>query len=300
MNQMAPIVTNLDIDLARTFVAICETGNFTRAAERVFRSPSAVSLQVKKLEDLLDRPLFRRETRSVELTSDGEYMLGFARKMLKLNDDVLSHFRRPVMEGRVRFGAPNDSGVFAVPEILKRFASTHPHVEVEVRLDTSAELRRRCVARELDVALFTCEEGGSLPVREVHTEMLVWVGLKNGCAVTRDPLPLALAEHGCFWRSLALEALDRAGLDYRIAYSSEQCQAQIAAVEADLAIAALPASVLSPRLVRLDGPGGLPPLGTYRVDMMTREEAGPVAAALAEHIAESFREHAGQGVRLFA
>ena len=300
MNQMAPIITNLDIDLARTFVAICETGNFTRAAERVFRSPSAVSLQVKKLEDIVGRPLFRRETRSVELTVDGQYLLGFARKMLKLNDETLDYFRRPVMEGRVRFGAPNDAGVFAVPQILRRFASTHPHVEVEVRLDTSAELKRRCVAGELDVALFTCEEGGGLPVREVHTEMLVWVGLKNGCAVTRDPLPLALAEQGCFWRSQALDALDRVGLDYRIAYSSEQCQAQIAAVEADLAIAALPASVLSPRLVRLDGPGGLPALGTYRVDMMIRDGSGPVAEALGDHIAESFRERSGQGERLFA
>ncbi|MCQ0987473.1 LysR substrate-binding domain-containing protein [Jiella marina] len=300
MNQMAPVVTNLDIDLARTFVAICETGNFTRAAERVFRSPSAVSLQVKKLEEIVGRELFRRETRSVELTPEGEYMLGFARKVLKLNDEAMSYFRRPVMEGRVRFGAPNDSGVFAVPEILQRFASTHPHVEVEVRLDTSSELRRRCSLGELDVALFTCEEGHGLPVREVHTEMLVWVGLKNGCAATRSPLPLALAEQGCFWRSQALESLDRAGLDYRIAYSSEQCQAQIAAVEADLAVAALPASVLSPRLVRLDGPGGLPPLGSYRVDMMTREGAGPVAEALAEHVAESFRERSGQGMRLFA
>ncbi|MBP0614791.1 LysR substrate-binding domain-containing protein [Jiella mangrovi] len=300
MNQMAPVISNLDIDLARTFVAICETGNFTRAAERVFRSPSAVSLQVKRLEEIVGRPLFRRETRAVDLTVDGEHLLGFARKMLKLNDDAMSYFRRPVIEGRVRFGAPNDSGVFAVPEILKRFASTHPHVEVEVRLDTSSELRRRCVAGELDVALFTCEEGFGLPVREVHTEMLVWVGLKNGCAATRDPLPLALAGHGCSWRSLALDSLDRAGLEYRVAYSSEQCQAQIAAVEADLAIAALPASVLSPRLVRLDGPGRLPAIGTYRVDLMTREGSGPVAEALAEHVAENFRECASHGARLFA
>ncbi|MBO0663446.1 LysR family transcriptional regulator [Jiella sp. MQZ9-1] len=300
MNQLAPVVANLDVDLLRTFVAICETGNFTRAAERVFRSPSAVSLQVKKLEDLVGRPLFRRETRSVELTIDGECLLGFARKLLRLNDEALEHFRRPVMEGRVRFGAPDDSGIFAIPEILKRFASTHPQVEVEVRLDTSDELRRRCLAGDLDVVLFTCENGFGLPVRPVHTEMLVWVGMKNGCAAMHDPLPLAVAEHGCFWRSLALSALQQAGLDYRIAYSSGQCQAQIAAVEADLAVAALPTSVLSPRLVRLDGVGGLPPIGTYRVDMLTRDGAGPVAEALAEHVAASFGERTGQNLRLFA
>lgn len=300
MNQMTPVVTNLDIDLARTFVAICETGNFTRAAERVFRSPSAVSLQVKKLEEIVGRPLFRRETRVVELTVDGEYLLGFARKMLTLNDAALDYFRRPAMEGRVSLGAPYDAGIFAIPLILKMFASTHPHVDVDVRLESSGDLRRLALEGEIDVALMATEESPGFRAVEAHCEPLVWVGLRNGCAPTRDPLPLALANQGCIWRSAALDALDKAGRPYRVAYTSRNCQAQIAAVEADLAIAPLPISVVSQKLVRLDRTQDLPPLGDYRVYLMSREGAGPVAEALSAHVMASFRERSGQGARIFA
>ena len=300
MNVLSPPVTNLDIDLARTFVAICETGNFTRAAERVFRSPSAVSLQVKKLEETVGRPLFRRETRSVELTADGEYLLGFARKMLKLNDDTMAYFNTPPMEGRVSLGAPYDAGVFAIPLILKMFASTHPHVEVDVRLESSSELRRQCSDGSTDVALLATDEHPGYQAVEAHTESLVWVGLRNGSAMLRDPLPLALADQGCVWRSAALDALDKEGRSYRVAYSSKNCQAQIAAIEADLAIAPLPISVVSQRLVRIDTQGRLPPLGNYRVYLMTREGAGPVAEALRDHVLASFREISDRGARIFA
>ncbi|TFF18735.1 LysR family transcriptional regulator [Jiella endophytica] len=300
MNQMLPAIGNLDIDLARTFVAICETGNFTRAAERVFRSPSAVSLQVKKLEETFGRPLFRRETRSVELTVDGEFFLGYARKMLRLNDEVVEYFRKPPIEGRVSLGAPYDAGIFAIPLILKMFASTHPHVDVDVRLESSGELRRQCLAGEIDVALMATDEHPGFLAVEAHSEPLAWIGLRNGSAARREPLPLALADQGCLWRAAALDALDKAGAAYRVAYTSKNCQAQIAAVEADLAIAPLPVSVVSQRLVRLDTPGGLPPLGNYRVYLMNREGAGPVADALREHVLASFREIAGRGARIFA
>ncbi|MEX6504892.1 LysR substrate-binding domain-containing protein [Jiella sp. M17.18] len=300
MSRTAPALPNLDIDLARTFVAICETGNFSRAAERVFRTPSAVSLQVKKLEEIAGRELFRRETRSVELTGDGEHLLGYARKLLRLNDEAMAFFRKPEIEGKVAFGAPYDAGIFAIPAILKRFAATHPHVQVDVRLDSSRELRRRCAGGEIDVALLATDDHPGFLAEEVHSEALVWIGLKNGAAALRDPLPLALADQGCTWRGAALAALDAAGIGYRVAYSSENCQAQIAAVEADLAIAPLPVSVVSRTLARLDGRHGLPSLGSYRVYMMRREAAGPVADALAAHVSEHFRAASGRGTRIFA
>ena len=108
----------IDLDLARTFVAICDSGNFSKAAERVHRTPSAVSLQVKRLEDMLGRALFRREARSVVLTADGEMLLGYARRLLALSDEAMAHFVLPPMEGKVRLGAPFDSGVIAIPAIL--------------------------------------------------------------------------------------------------------------------------------------------------------------------------------------
>ncbi|HDZ74796.1 MAG TPA: LysR family transcriptional regulator [Aurantimonas coralicida] len=300
MSRPLASLPNLDIDLARTFVAICESGNFSRAAELVHRTPSAVSLQVKKLEDMVGRALFRREPRAVVPTGDGEMLLGYARRLLRLNDEAMARFLVPQIEGRVSFGAPNDSGIFAIPGILKRFASTHPQVAVDVRLDCSAELRRRCAAGELDVAIVSCGEKPNSSSEEIYSEALVWIGLRNGRAAEQTPLPLALADQGCSWRGRALDALDSVGRDYRIAYSSELCQGQIAAVEADLAIAPLPASVLSSTLVRLNDPERLPPLGSYRVFMMRRDGAGPAADALAQHVSESFRDLSDRQTRIFA
>lgn len=293
-------LAGLDLDVARTLVAICESGNFSRAAERVHRTPSAISLQVKKLEGLVGRELFVREARTVTPTRDGEILLGYARKLLRLNDEAMAHFRIPPMEGRVRFGAPYDAGVLSVPAVLARFATTHPQVEVEVRLGNSRDLRRRCLAGDLDVVLFACDDNGSLPVEQIRTEALVWVGLKQGRAVHRRPLPLALADPGCSWRAAALAALEAAGISYRVAYSSEHCQGQIAAVQADLAVAPLPLSVVAPPFERLDGVEGLPSLCEYGVYMMRRDGAGPVGDALADHVAASFREITGRGARIVA
>lgn len=291
-------MAHIDMDLARTFVAICDAGNFSRAAEQVGRTPSAVSLQVKKLEDLIGRTVFARDSRSVALTSDGEVLLTYARRLLSLNDEALAQFQVPPLEGLVRLGAPEDSGIIILPQILKRFAATHPHVEVEVRLGASVALEQRCRSGDLDVVIINGREVSSPLARHLHTESLVWVGLRHGRAASRTPLPLAVAEHGCPWRATALAELDKAGIPYRVAYSSEQCQGQIAAVHADLAVAALPASVVAPPLERLDGK--LPALEGFQMFLQTRDGAGPAAEALAEHVAENFRDRANQGLRIFA
>ena len=297
--SLSPNLPNLDMDLARTFVAIAEAGNFSRAAERVHRSASAISLQVKKLEELVGRELFRRDARSVELTPDGEVFLGYARRLLKLNDEAFTRFLVPSCEGTVRLGVPNDSGVIAIPDMLKRFAATHPKVEVSVWLDRTVELQRKCLSGDLDIAVLASDAAKDGP-DVVHTEPLVWIGARGGLAAETRPLPLALADHGCAWRATALAALDKAGIDYRVAYTSEFCQGQIAAVAADLAIAPLPLSVVSDNLVRLGEDRGLPSLGAYRMTLARREGAGPVAEALAEQVVESFRAISERGTRIFA
>ncbi|HEX2018658.1 MAG TPA: LysR substrate-binding domain-containing protein [Aurantimonas sp.] len=294
-----PAHPNLDIDLARTVVAIADTGNFSRAAERVHRSPSAISLQVKKLEDMVGRDLFRRDARSVALTPDGEIFLGYARRLLKLNDEAFTRFNEPACEGSVRLGVPNDAGTIAIPDILRRFAQTHPRVEVEVRLDRTAELERLCASGELDIAIYASDTAADGP-NVIHTEPLVWIGARGGMAAGTRPLPLALADHGCSWRAIALNALDKAGIDYRLAYRSEFCQGQIAAVAADLAVAPLPLSVVSENLVRLGPERGLPALGSYRMILARRDGAGIVADALADHVTASFQAIAERGTRLFA
>lgn len=296
---MSATLPNLDMDLARTMVAIADTGNFSRAAERVHRSPSAISLQVKKLEDMVGRALFRRDARHVALTPDGEVFLGYARRLLRLNDEAFTRFNAPSCEGSVRLGVPNDAGMIAIPDILRRFAETHPRVEVAVLLDRTVELERLCAAGEIDIAIHASETAADGP-NVIHTEPLVWIGARGGMAAETRPLPLALADHGCSWRAMALGALDRAGIDYRLAYRSEFCQGQIAAVAADLAIAPLPLSVVSDSLVRLGPERGLPALGSYRMTLARRNGAGPVVEALADHVAASFRAGGERGTRLFA
>lgn len=279
----------LDNDLLHTFVAITDTGSFTRAAQRVHRTTSAVSMQVKRLEETLGRTLFLREGRSVSLTPDGEALLGFGRRMLRINDEAVSRFLAPLIDGRVRFGAPDDFGTRFLPNILARFAATHPMVEVDVVLAPSLRLTAELDAGELDLTLVTA---GSSDTRTesgivVYSEPLVWAGLKGGRAQEEEPIRLALSSQGCAWRSTALAALDTAGTPYRIAYNSEHCQGQLAAILADLAIAPLPQSLVTPPYARVDARYGLPPLGSYQILPLKGTDIGPAAEALAEHVSES-------------
>src|SRR3990170_6441940 len=172
LNHPLPL---LDLDVLRTFVAIAETGSFTTAANAVFRTPSAVSMQIKKLEDILGRSVFARDARSVSLTTDGEMLLGYARRLLSINREVVSKFIIPDIVGVVRLGSPDDYGERVLPHVLKRFAQSHPSIAVDVVIDESANLRRRMDDRSLDISLFTFS-GRVAPVEAetLLTEPIVW------------------------------------------------------------------------------------------------------------------------------
>lgn len=288
----------LESDVLRTFVVIAETGSFTRAAERIFRTTSAVSMQIKRLEETLGQPLFLRQARAVSLTPAGETLLGYARRLLKLNQEAVGHFIAPRLSGRVRFGTPGDIGAQILPELLAAFARSHPAIEVDVQVGPSLEMLHRIDTGELDLCLISVGSAGEDDPRgeTIHSEPLVWAGRSGGLAVERNPLPLALASQTCCWRRQALDALDRAGLTYRIAYSSEQYAGQEAAMVADLAIAPFPLSLVRPPLVRLDH--GLPSLGYHQVKLVRGEGRSEPAEALAEQVIAAFerwRRERGMG-----
>lgn len=280
--------TLLETDLLKTFVTIAETGNFTVAAKRVYRTPSAVSMQVKRLEDMLGRALFTRHPRHVALNADGEAFLVHAREILRINDAALSRFRVPQLEGRVRFGAPDDFGMHHLPGILSRFASTHPLVEVEVLLSTSLRLTRKLEAGEIDMILTVSTPPPPAPAQLIHTEGLAWVGARDGMAFSKTPVPLAMSTHGCAWRAAALAALDRDGRPYRIAYTSETSAGQLAAVMADLAIAPLPLSLIADHHRRLTEKDGFSEIGPYQMWLQKAPEIGSAAQAFADHVRDSF------------
>jgi DNA-binding transcriptional LysR family regulator len=290
LNHPVPL---LDLDVLRTFVAIAETGSFTAAANAVFRTPSAVSMQIKKLEEILGRSVFSRDARSVTLTNDGEMLIGYARRLIALNREAVSKFIIPDISGVVRLGSPDDYGERVLPHVLKRFAQTHPAIAVDVVIDQSSNLRRRLADGGLDITLFTVCRNIPAEAEILLTEPIVWGGAKGGCAHMREPLPLSIWEEGCAWRSAALEALGRSGREYRIAYMSAHTAGQRSAILSDLAVAPLPKSFIGEEIVALGPEEGLPLLPTYNLAMIVAPDASAPVKAAADHIRatfESFRE----------
>ncbi|AGM41236.1 LysR family transcriptional regulator [Spiribacter salinus M19-40] len=281
----------LDIEVLRTFVAIAETGSFTRAAQQVFRTPSAVSMQIKRLEEMLGRALFVREPRQVHLTPEGETMLGYARQLLELNDEAVGQFLSPQVGGTVRLGAPDDLGTRVLPGVLSQFSRNYPAVQVNVRVGRSPDLMRRLDIGELDVVLMIAEAGQRPHARAeaIYREPLVWAGREGGVALQRTPLPLAVADRGCAWRQMALSSLNRSGLRYRIAYTCEHTGAQEAAVLQDIAITPFPRSLVkSPIRMIEEEEGGLSALGDYEVLLLRMPARGAAVEALVQHIIDHF------------
>lgn len=288
--EMQPLPL-LEIDVLRTFVAIADSGSFSAAAERVFRTPSAVSMQIKKLEEQLGSPLFLRDARSVSLTHGGETLLSYARRILALSNEAVSRFRMPEMKGVVRLGAPDDIGERFMPTILRRFAELYPAIMVDLTVDTSTQLRRRLQEQRLDLSLVNMAPGvTSVEGEVIHTEQLVWAGARCGTAHLRDPLPVSIWEDGCCWRADALARLDKDKRPYRIAYLSAHTMAQRAAVVADLAVAPLPRSYLTSDMVALGAKQGLPDLGSFQVRLMTGADASDPVKAVADSVRFAFSE----------
>ena len=282
----------LELDLLKTLVAIYETGNFSAAAEVVFRTPSAVSMQVKRIEELLGRPVFTRDSRSVILTEDGEMLLSHARRVLALNQQLVAKFITPEISGVVRLGAIDHATEQFLPMALRRFAETHPGVTVDVTVENS-ELQETLIRKnELDIAITTvCDatirENGA---EVLYWEDLVWAGLKCGVAAEQVPLPVSVWEEGCVWRRSALEGLEKQQRDYRITFKSAHIAGQKAGLAADLAIAPLPLSSCTGDIVALDESFGLPELPKYALGMLVAKNATPPVEAVADHFRAIFAD----------
>ncbi len=228
----------LDADVLRTFVAIAETGSFTRAAEEVHKTQSAVSMQMKKLEEQVGRPLFERAGRSIRLSRDGLRLLDYAQRLVRLNQEAVAAFTDPQLQGSVMLGLPDDYDRL-LPPVLSAFARTHPHVELAVQCLGSVDLKAEVDKGTIDIAIVTlCDI--TAPGHVVRQEKLHWVAGQGHGAYLCTPLPLAVGPQNCIWRRSAMEALDRAGIGWRIAYSSSSATALCSAVTAGLAVAILP------------------------------------------------------------
>jgi DNA-binding transcriptional LysR family regulator len=248
----------LDHTLLRTFLACVDAMSFSRAATRVHKSPATVSMQIQRLEDRIGKPLFVRDTRNLALTRTGEELEGYARRILRLHDEAVEAFRQPEMEGTVTIGAPDDYIAAMLPNVLRRFASLFPRVELNVVCAQSTALLPQVEDGEIDLAIVT--RTGGTEGRLIRREPMVWISSRDGQALERDPLPVALYEPGSQARTVALAALGRSGLRYRSAYSSFSHSALVTLVEAGLAVAAVVQMAVPPTVERVDHDSRLPAL----------------------------------------
>lgn len=278
---------NLDSDLLRTFVAIADSGSFTGAAKAVSRTQSAVSMQIKRLEQTIGSPLFVRAGRSISLTTDGESLLGYARRILRLQDQALARLAEPSMAGRVRIGAPDDYVTQFMPGILARFAGSHPNVQVGLHCEPSAVLNNQLDSDELDLALVTTSPRYADSVA-VRNEPVIWATSAKHEVHQEDPLRLALFQPPCILREWALSALDDIGRPYRVAYVSPSQAGLFAAVQAGLAVTPLGRSWMPPGFRELGAADGFPQLPNLGITLeRSQHRRAPAVDALADHIIES-------------
>lgn len=284
-----------DLDVLRTFVTGVELGSFARAADRLGRSTSAVSAQLKKLEEQAGTPVLRKSGRGMALTESGETMLAYARRLLELNDEAAAALHGAELEGAVRLGLQEDFGESLLTDVLGRFARAHPRVKVEVRIARNAELLERVGSGRLDLAL-AWEAGMTTPHTErIGTLPLRWIdGAGAGSNWPRkdgEPLPLVMLDAPCIMRTAATTALDRANIPWRIAFTSASLAGTWAAVAAGLGVslrtpAGLPASVRA----LLPHETTLPSMGELGLCLHRAEaESSPAVERLASIITQQWQ-----------
>ncbi|HMG51312.1 MAG TPA: LysR substrate-binding domain-containing protein [Inquilinus sp.] len=287
-----------DLDVLRSFVTGVELGSFSRAADRLGRSTSAVSAQLRKLEDHAGTPIFRKAGRGLALTGAGETMLAYARRLIALNDEAAAAVRGIDLEGWVRLGLSEDFGEALLPAVLGRFARTHPRVRIEARIDRTGDLLHRVASGQLDLALAWGDAAGAPHADRVAELPMRWVGpadaaswdpeLLSGRA--GEPLPLAALEAPCLLRTAATNALDRAGIPWRLAFVSPSLGGLWAAVAAGLGVTVRTEFGL-PAGVRALDPATAPPLPSLAVALHWAEaEPGPVTRRLAAILVQAVRD----------
>lgn len=256
---------NLDMTALRSFVAVADSGGVTRAAGLMNLTQSAVSMQLKRLEESLDASLLDRSSRTISLTAAGEQLLGYARRMLALNDEVLHRLTSTHYEGVVRLGVPHDIVYPAIPEVLKRFAAEFPRLKVQLMSSFTRVLKTQFARGELDIML-TTEDGVDAGGETLTSLPLVWVGSPGGQAWKNRPLPLAF-ESRCRFRPEAQQELDRAGIPWEIAVETNSTRTIEATVSADLAIHAMLGGTESAMFERIPHGGALPELHRMNINL---------------------------------
>jgi DNA-binding transcriptional LysR family regulator len=281
-------MADLDTGLLRAFVALAETLSFSRTAERIGRSQSAVSMQIMRLEEILGCQLFRRDKRNVAITAEGEALLGDARRLLALADGMVARMREPEVAGEVRFASPEDFATQYLPEILAAFAAKHPQVRLHVTCDLTLRLVESLGRGEQDLIVVKQDPAEPYPgSRPLWREQPVFVARERHPPRDSDSrVPLVLSPNPCVYRRRAVGALDAAGLPWDIAYTSPSFAGTVAAVRAGLGVTVLPRTMVPEGLVGLEPGADWPALPEVEIALLAAPRASPATAALESFIGE--------------
>jgi DNA-binding transcriptional LysR family regulator len=282
------IVMSLDPDLLKAFVAVADHRSFTRAAVALNRTQSAVSMQVKRLEERLQAELFHRTKANVDLSAAGEGLLGYARRILSLNEEAMGRVREHKVEGRVRLGVMDDYGTLLVPPLLAGFVANYPliHIQMETGL-TSSMIDRLGEAYDLVIAM---HPQGSAEGELLRCEQAVWAASPEHRVEELNPLPVALYPQGCLFRSWAMQALDAAKRPWRLAFVSHSLAAVEAIAMQGLAVTVVKAGTFPPRLRRLSDRDGMPPLPCAEIRLHRAANLSRAASLLADHLLSELRQ----------
>ncbi|WP_396332224.1 LysR family transcriptional regulator [Burkholderia anthina] len=276
---------SLEIDLLRSFVVIAEVRSLSRAAARVGRTQSALSQQMRRLEEVVDQPLFQRTGRGVLLTHPGERLLAHAQRILRQHDEAMADLCGTGLSGSIRFGCPDDYAAVFLPSLLRQFSNQHPQAIVEVVCGPTPRLLEQLDKRAVDLAMISLPDDDGATDDFIRREQLVWIGYPGLDAAQFDPLPLALSDPDTLDHIAACEALDRAGRDYRVAYASSSLAGLTALVRSGQAFAVMTQTAVPADLAILAGDRGLPPLPAVRITLrFDRKRPSHLTAAFAEHI----------------
>jgi DNA-binding transcriptional LysR family regulator len=288
---------NLDIGVLRTLIAIDQYGSFARAAERIGRSESAVSLQLKRLEELIGVPLFHRVGRKMALTDAGQTLLSYARQLIEINDRALTVSSGREAEGVVRLGVPADFAETWLPPALARFARLHPGIRVETTVGRSPALMAALSDGGLDLAV-SFAAGEASAARWSVTLPMTWIGPRGFKRAPGEPVRLAVFDPPCLFRSAATAALDADDIPWTIAFTSPSLAGLWAAVNAGLGVTVRTPAGLPPHLWTLRSPTPLPSLPNVTLALFNRREGDPSAAALrlSEVLSESIESTLGGAI----
>lgn len=279
---------NLDLTALRSFVAVADTGGVTRAAGFLNLTQSAVSMQLKRLEDSIGVNLLDRSARVIALTPSGEQLLSYARRMLELNDQVYGKLTAPEFEGEIKLGVPHDIVYPAIPQVLHRFAAAYPRLRVRLLSSNTIALKQQFSRGEADVIL-TTEMEGSEGHQKLATRTLVWVGAPGGNAARQRPLPVAFCS-SCLFRPRVQRSLDAAGIPWEMAVEGDGDRAIEATVSADLAVHAVLQGTEPSYFERIPASAGLPKLDQMQVNLYRGDLAtGAAMDDLVKMLENAFR-----------